>query len=110
MTHSHGITMIIIMIALIIFYLHIVGFTAGFTKEYQHEGLSAGFLNLGFMVLIFAVGWSISSMVLRYVIDPEGFGIWLNRDTLSLVLLSIGEAIFYYFYFRDAVRKKSVED
>jgi hypothetical protein len=95
------------MIALFIFYLHIVGFAAGFTREYQKEGLGAGFLTLGFMILIFSVGWSISSFLLRYVIGSGGFGIWLTRDTLSLILLTTGESIFYYFYFRDAAGSTS---
>ena len=87
------------MIPLIVFYIHIIGFTYAFTREYQREGLSAGFLTLGFLVLIFSVGWSISSFVFKYLIDESGFGIWLNRDALSLVALSAGEGFLYYFYF-----------
>lgn len=94
------------MIALFILYIHIIGFTAGFTYEYQQEGFSAGFLNLGFMALIFSVGWSISTFVLKYLIGDAGFGIWLNRDALSLVLLSAGEGLFYYFYFKDDKRSR----
>jgi len=97
------------MIALIIFYFHIIGFAFGFTKEYQEDGIAAGFLNLGFMMLIFSVGWSISSLFLRYIIAPTGFGLWLNRDAFSLILLSIGETIFYYFYYKDTAAKKPTE-
>ncbi|MDD8018863.1 MAG: hypothetical protein PHP42_10860 [Bacteroidota bacterium] len=89
------------MIPLIIFYIHIIAFTAGFTSEYQKEDIGAGFLNVGFMVLIFSVGWSISTFVLKYVMREAGFGIWLNRDAVSLLLLTMGEIIFYYFYFRN---------
>jgi hypothetical protein len=88
------------MIALILFYLHIVGFSAAFTTEFQKEGWNAGLLMVGFMILIFSVGWSISSFVLKYVMSDAGFGLWLNRDTVSLLLLALGEAAFYYFYFR----------
>ncbi len=100
------------MLPLIIFYLHIIGLSAAFTSEYQKEGTSpegtsAGFLTVGFMVLIFSVGWSISSFVLKYIISEAGFGMWLNRDALSLLLLTIGEAFFYYFYFKDE-KKKSI--
>ncbi len=97
------------MIALFIFYCHIVGFTFGFTKEYQKEGLTAGFLNLGFLILIFSVGWSISSFALRYLMDEKGFGLLLNRDAFSLVLLTIGESIFYFYYFRDDTNKRTVQ-
>ncbi len=95
------------MIPLLIFYLHIIGLTAAFTSEYQKEGTSAGFLTVGFMILIFSVGWSISTFILKYVISEEGFGIWLNRDALSLLLLTLGEIFFYIFYFRDAAKKSS---
>ncbi len=90
------------MIPLLIFYIHIVGITAAFTSEYQKEGLSAGFLSVGFFVLIFSVGWSISSFFLKYLIGPPGFGIWLNRDTLSLVILTVCEGFFYFYYFKDS--------
>lgn len=88
------------MIPLVVFYIHIIGFTYAVTREYQREGLSAGLLTLGFLVLIFSVGWSISSFVFKYLVDEAGFGIWFNRDAIALVALSIGEALLYYFYFR----------
>lgn len=90
------------MVALIIFYLHILGFVTGFTKEYQHEGLSGGFLTLGFMVLIFSVGWSISTFLVRQALAPAGFGPWLDRDAVSLLLLTAAEAVFYFYYFRES--------
>ena len=92
------------MIPLLVFYIHIIAFTVAFTTEYQKEGLGAGLLSVGFFVLIFSVGWSISSFVLKYVIAEAGFGFWLNRDALSLVLLTIAEGFFYFLYFRDAKR------
>lgn len=96
------------MIALIIFYVHIVAFAAAYTREYQKEGLSAGFLNLGFMILIFSVGWSISTFVLKYLIGSEGFGRWLDRDALSLLVLTIGEGLFYYYYYKDEKKQAAV--
>lgn len=95
------------MIPLLIFYLHIICITAIFTSEYQKEGTGAGFLSVGFMVLIFSVGWTISTFILKYVINEAGFGIWLNRDALSLLLLTVAEIFFYYFYFRDDAKKSS---
>src|SRR5512147_2118541 len=94
------------MISLFIFYIHVIGFTAAFTNEFQKEGLTAGFLTVGFMALIFSVGWSISTFFLKYVMDQEGFSIWLNRDSISLILLTTGEAFFYNFYF-NADKKKT---
>lgn len=89
------------MIPLVVFYAHIVGFSYAFTREYQREGLSAGFLTVGFLVLIFSVGWSISSFAFKNIIGEAGFGHWLNRDALSLLALSVGEGLLYYIYFRN---------
>lgn len=89
------------MIPLIIFYLHVIGFTYVFVREVQRENISAGFLTLGFLALIFSVGWSISSFAFKYIIDESGFGIWLNRDALSLLALTLCEVLFYFFYFKE---------
>ena len=93
------------MVPLLVFYIHILGITGAFTSEYQKEGLGPGILFVGFVLLIFSVGWSISSFLLKYLIDAPGFGIWLNRDALSLVLLTAGEGLFYYFYFRESHKR-----
>jgi hypothetical protein len=94
------------MIPLIIFYLHIIGMSAAFTSEFQKEGISSAFLSVGFIVLIFSVGWTISTFVLKYIMSDAGFGLWLNRDAFSLVLLTLGEAIFYYNYYNEEHGKK----
>lgn len=93
------------MVPLFIFYLHIVGLTAAFTSEYRKEGLSAGFLNVGFFVLIFSVGWTISTFALKHLVGAEGWATWMDRDAMSLVLLSAGEAVFFFFYFSDKQRR-----
>ena len=93
------------MVALIVFYLHIVAVTAVFTKRYQEEGVGEGFLAVFFMALIFFVGWAMASFITRLVMPPEGFAPWFNRDAASLVLLTIGESVLYYFYFRDETQR-----
>jgi hypothetical protein len=84
-----------------VFYAHILALAAGFTKRYQEEGIAEGFLAVFFVALIFFVGWSISSFLLKFLIGPEGLGPLLDRDALSLLLLTAGEAVFYYFFLRD---------
>ncbi len=90
------------MIALIIFYLHILAVTALFTYHFQREGLGGGMLTVGFFGIIFAVGWSIATLILKLFIDDKGFGVMLDRSVLSLVLLTAAEAVFYHFYYRRA--------
>jgi hypothetical protein len=88
------------MIDLLVFYLHTVAAAWVFTKRYQEEGIGEGFLSLAFFALIFFVGWGMASFLVKLFLDPEGFGQWFNRDTAGLMLLTLGEAVFYYLYFR----------
>ena len=94
------------MVPLFVFYLHTVAAVFAFTDQYQKEGIGAGALALAFMAIIFSIGWSISTFLLKLVISEKGFGIFLNRDAMSLLLLTIGEAAFYYFYLTEVARKK----
>ncbi len=88
------------MIPLLVFYVHIVAIAAAFTKRYQDEGLSEGLLAVFFMGLIFFVGWSISSFIMKLLMEPKGFGLFFDRDAASLLLLTVLEGIFYTFYLR----------
>ena len=82
------------MIELLVFYVHIVAAVTMFTKRWQEEGWSEAFLVVFFMALIFFVGWSITSFIAKLLMEEEGFGSFLNRDAVSLLLLTIGESIF----------------
>lgn len=88
------------MIPLIVFYIHIVAVAGAYTRRWQEEGLAEGILAVFFMALIFFVGWSMASFVLKLFMgagDPSGV---LNRDSASLLLLTGAEAVFYFFYLR----------
>lgn len=89
------------MISGFIFALHIFFILFIFTKKWQEENLTYAFLNVGLIIILFTVGWSVSGMILKLFIAPEGFSLELNRDTLSLILLTIIEYFFYRFYYRD---------
>jgi hypothetical protein len=88
------------MVPLVVFFAHVVAFIAVFTKRWQEEGWTEGVLAVLFMLLIFFVGWSMSSFVMRLVLPPEGFGKWMDADALALAVLTVVESVFYYFYFR----------
>lgn len=103
------------MIPLLVFYIHIVAVSAVFTKRWQEDGPGEGFLAVFFMALIFFVGWSIASFIAKIFLDQEGFGVFFDRDAAALVMLTAGEAVLYYFYFREEVRtsaekQKSLQD
>jgi hypothetical protein len=88
------------MVPLLVFYVHIVAVTAAFTKRWQDEGLSEGLLAVFFMALIFFVGWSMTSFLAKLLMEPRGFGLFLDRDAISLLLLTAVEVIFYTFYLK----------
>ena len=87
------------MIPLVVFYVHVVALASVFTKRWQEDGTGEGVLAVFFMALIFFVGWGISSFILKLVMDQGGFGPGLDRDALSLLLLTIVEGGFYYVFF-----------
>lgn len=88
------------MIPLLVFYGHLVTFTAVFTKRWQDEGVGEGLMAVAFMMLIFFVGWSIASFLTKLVMPEEGFGRWFDRDAASLLLLTLAETLFYVLFFR----------
>jgi len=88
------------MIPLLVFYGHVVFVTALFVRRWQEEGTGEGILSVFFAGLIFFVGWSMTSFIAKLFLDETGVGI-VDRDSASLVLLTIAEVVFYYFYFRD---------
>jgi hypothetical protein len=89
------------MVELIVFYLHVVAVATMFTKRWQEEGLAEGSLVVFFMGLIFFVGWSIATFLLKLIMEERGLGIFFDRNAASLLLLTIGEGVLYYFYLRD---------
>lgn len=95
------------MVTLFVFYIHTIAAVYAFTDQYQEEGVGAGALAVAFMAIIFSVGWSISTFVLKYLMTEKGFGIYLDRDAISLALLTIAEGVFYYFYLKGSWKKKT---
>jgi hypothetical protein len=75
--------------------------TVIFTKKWQDESLSSAFINLALIIVLFAVGWSISTSVVKLFIDSKGFGIQFDADAISLSVLSVVEYFFYRFYYKE---------
>jgi uncharacterized membrane protein YhdT len=89
------------MITAFIFFGHLVFSLIVFSKKWQDEKLSAGFMNIALIGILFAVGWSISGMVAKLLMEPKGLGLYFDRDTFSLVILTVGEYFFYRMYYSD---------
>jgi len=87
------------MISALIFSMHLLFILVIFTKKWQDESIGSAFINLALIIILFAVGWSITTAVIKLFIDSKGFGIQFDGDTISLSLLSIVEYFFYKFYY-----------
>lgn len=97
------------MITAIIFFAHFIFTLIIFTKKWQEEGLSSAWMNVALIVILFAVGWTVTGMVAKILMEQEGFGIYFDRDTFSLTLLTILEVFFYRFYYKDTVTEDGKE-
>jgi hypothetical protein len=84
------------MVTLFLFYLHVVAAAAIYTSRWRAGGIKEGLMGVGFVALIFTAGWPMATVLLSLVVAPEGFGIWLDRDAMSLALLTIVEAAGFY--------------
>lgn len=93
------------MIAIFLFYIHVIFGLYVFTKRWQEEGLGAAVLILIFVGIIFSVGWTISYLIASLIFPPEGFGKFYNRDTISLTIVTIFEYFFYTTYFKGKGKK-----
>ncbi len=94
------------MIAVFIFYLHIVAAVYAFARGYCLHKLSDAFMSVAFIAIIFSVGWTIAGFLVHFLVPVAGLGPWLDRDTISLVIVTLLEATLYGTYFRSSRRKR----
>jgi len=83
------------MVPLLVFYGHVIAAAALFTKQWQEGDLKHGILAVTYLALIFSVGWSMSTFLVKLFVSEKGFAVWLDRDALSLLFLAIVETIFF---------------
>lgn len=89
------------MITAFIFFVHFIFALIIFTKKWQEENLSTAFLNVALIGILFSVGWTITGIISKNIMEQEGFGIYFDRDTFSLTLLSVAEYFFYKMYYKE---------
>ncbi len=89
------------MITAIIFAIHFIFIIVIFTYKWQQETLGSAFINVALILVLFAVGWSITGLLVKLFMEPKGFGLMLDRDTISLALLVVVEFFFYRFYYNE---------
>jgi hypothetical protein len=109
------------MAAAFIFILHIIAAIYGFFSRKKTGGVSEGLLAVAFIGIVFAVGWTIATMLTNLLFTPEFFIKWyyhqtdslflrtlrkeISRDTISLLILSFGEVGFYYLFLKGSPEK-----
>ena len=122
------------MIIAIIYFLHVIFAAYAFCKSYQSEGWLQAFLNLGFIVTLFAVSLTVCELrvsifipdsgyviqipknqVLLFLLkisgfyDQQGTAVTLTpKDSITLIFVTVLEFFFYRFYFKKSVVTKTV--
>jgi len=94
------------MIIVFIFLAHFVFAVSIYIKKLKNESLPSALLNIALIIVLFAIGWSITTLVTKWIIEPDGFGKFFDRDTISLTILSIVEFFFYKYYYKPDFSKK----
>ena len=97
------------MITAIIFSAHLLFALIIYTKKWQSESVSTAWLNVGLIGILFSVGWTITGSIAPLIMEPKGLGIFFDRDTFSLTLLTIGEFLFYMIYYKDVFTQSEAE-
>lgn len=88
------------MITAFIFFVHFIFAILIFTKKWQEEGITQAWMNMGLIVILFSVGWTITGMIAKLIMNQDGLGIYFDSDAFSLTLLTIMEFFFYKFYYQ----------
>lgn len=89
------------MISAFIYSLHLIFALIIFVRKWQDENLSAAFLNIALIAILFSVGWTITAMISQAIMKPKGFGFFFDRNAFSLTILTITEYFFYRMYYSD---------
>jgi hypothetical protein len=98
------------MVSAIIFAAHLMFACIIFTKKWQDDSISSAFINLSLIIILFAVGWSVTTSVVKLVFESEGLGLYYNSDDISLTLLTIIEFFFYKMYYKNESAPKRNND
>lgn len=88
------------MISAFIFFAHFIFILLIFTWKWQNDGISGAVMNVSLILILFAVGWTITGMIAKLFMEPKGLGLYYDRDTFSLTLLIIIEFFFYKIYYK----------
>lgn len=89
------------MIISFFFALHLLFAAFVYLKKAKNDSLKSAFYHLILIIILFAVGWSLINLFAAWIIDTKGFGKELDRNTIVLIVLTIGEAAFYKGFYKN---------
>jgi len=113
------------MIIALIYFVHVIFAVYAFCRSYQTDGWLQAFLNLGFIITLFAVSLTVCELIVGVFISDAGYtmsmpgnpvflfllkisGFYAQqgttitltpKDSITLILVSVLEFFFYRFYF-----------
>ena len=103
------------MTAVIIFLIH-VSLAVLFGYRGRKDGPGGVALGVAMVVLLFAIGWTLSTFLVHLIWPERGIGLLIDNwadtptkrflyrevtsDSASLILLTVGELFFYCWYLR----------
>jgi len=114
------------MIIAIIYFIHVIFAVYAFCRSYQNDGWLQAFLNLGFIITLFAVSLTVCEMFVGIFVADSGYTMQMTtnkvllfflkisgfyaqsgtiitltpKDSITLVLVTMLEFFFYRFYFQ----------
>lgn len=114
------------MIIAVIYFIHVIFAVYAFAKSYQGDGWLQAFLNLGFIITLFAVSLTVCELIVGLFIPDTGYKISMPgnsvilfllkisgfyaqqgtvvtltpKDSITLIFVSVLEFFFYRFYFK----------
>ena len=122
------------MIIAVIYFIHVIFAVYAFSRSYQGDGWLQAFLNLGFIITIFAVSLTVCEMFVGLFILDTGYKMTLPanqillfflkisgfysqsgtvitltpKDSITLIFVTMLETMFYRFYFKNTKVAKAV--
>jgi hypothetical protein len=88
------------MVSAIIFGLHGVALLGVIVWRLRTVGIVDAALAAGLIIVIFSVGWTLSGLATTLLVAPEGIAEWMDRDTIALVFVTLGEIVFYTVFLK----------
>ena len=114
------------MIIAVIYFINVIFAVYAFARSYQHDGWLQAFLNLGFIITLFAVSLTVCELFVGIFIPDSGYRMQMPdnpvflfllkisgfysqqgrtiiltpKDSITLILVSALEFFFYRFYFK----------